>query len=452
MNQAPNLDEKLLRRRKSMVTGMVVLTALVLLGFIFGSWQFLKRMGNYLEEELGTRLLSIATLTADLIEAGEFPFEYVLQTERLPVAVEELNEALRNVDLKNQLQGVYLVDERMTVIAHSRELFERGDRLTFLEEDSAAFAQAETGVPEVASMKVIHGNRFKSAFAPVLGPFGEVIGVVAVQANADFFQLIRMFQRGLILGGVVSGALVLLLSAFLYWAVSLLIKTHESLRRNERLAAMGQMAATVAHEIRNPLSIIKGTADVLQSKYGSKDTADELFGFIPNEVRRLNRLVNDFLTFARDRDLEYNSVDLADTVTQTLSRLRDEMQAANVELQTEFEQIPEVRHDDEAINQVLLNFTINAIQAMKDGGRLTVRLNSLNRRGRRYVCVEVKDTGPGFQESPEKIFEPFYTTKTSGSGLGLAICRRIIEKHDGWIEAESKKEVGTTMRFYLPTK
>lgn len=452
MNRTANLDEQLLRRRKTMVTGMVVLTVLVLLGFIFGSWQFLQRMGNYLEDELGKRLLSIATLTADLIESGEFPFEYALQTGRLDAAVADLSETLRNVDVKNQLQGVYLVDERLAVIANSRELFEAGERLTFLEEDSAAFYRAVGGIPEVASTKIIQGSRFKSAFAPVLGPLGDVIAVVVVQANADFFQLIRVFQRGLIVGGVVSGALALLFSAFLYWAISLLIKTHESLRQSERLAAMGQMAATVAHEIRNPLSIIKGTADVLQSKYGSQDEPDELFDFIPNEVRRLNRLVNDFLTFARDRDLESNATDLNGTVRKTLDKLTDEMQAANVELQTEFESIPEVHHDDDAIEQVVLNFAINAIQAMHGGGRLTVRLKNVARRGRRSVCVEIEDTGEGFEEAPDKIFEPFYTTKTAGSGLGLAICKRIVEKHHGWLEAESRKGVGTTMRFYLSVK
>ncbi len=450
MTTNPNLDERLLRRRKALVTGMVALTVLVLFAVIFGAWNFLQRMEIYLEEELGRRLLSVATLTAKVIESTDFPF--FVESERYALILPSLREVLNGVHNENQLQGVYLVDENYKVFASSRNIFPYGERLTFLEEDSATVAQAAAGIPAAAPMQVLEGNRFKSAYAPVFGPLRDVVAIVVVQASADFFELLGVFQSGLIVGGVVGIALAGLLSAFLFWAIALLVKTHESLRQSERLAAMGQMAATVAHEIRNPLGIIKSTADVLNSKYNSKEQPDELFDFIPSEVRRLNRLVSDFLTFARDREIQPLANDLLSTVKKSLSSLEDEMRHANVTLQTEFDELPPVQHDEDAVNQVLLNLALNGIQAMNGGGEMTVRVKRDARKGRALARVEVQDSGCGIDGDLEKIFEPFYTTKTSGSGLGLAICKRLVEKHGGWIEVESEKGRGTTMRVFLPVE
>ncbi len=450
MRQSTELDEKLLKRRKAMVTGIIALTAFVLLGYIFGAWRFLQHMGDYLEEELARRLTSVATLTAEVIEAGDFPYE--IESERLPLVRGELNAVLSKVHSENQMQGVYLVDENYWVLASSHGLFGPGDRLSILEEDSLAVAQAFAGLAYAAPMQMVAGNRFKSAFAPVHGILDDVLAIVVVQANADFFNLLSVFQGGLVVGGIVSVALAVLFSVFLFWAITRLSKTHESLRKSERLASMGQMAATVAHEIRNPLGIIKGTADVLKSRFGGTEDADELLDFIPSEVRRLNRLVSDFLTFARDRELERGATDLCRSVEKSLVSLQDELAKAHVKLYKQFEDIPPVRHDEDAISQLVLNLTLNSIQSMNGGGEITVRLKNYSRkRGRAYVQVAVQDTGCGFEVDEAKIFEPFFTTKTSGSGLGLAICRRLVEKHNGWIEVESEPGKGTVIRFYLPT-
>jgi signal transduction histidine kinase len=448
MNHSSSLDEKLLRKRRTLVIGIVILTVLVLLGLNFGSWIFLQKMGDYLEGELGQRLRSVATLTSKTIESGDFT--YYIETEQISLVRPSLKSILKKVDEENQLQGVYLVDDMYRVLASSRAIFAIGDRLTFLEEDSLSFNQAAAGVPAVSPMLVVAGNRFKSAYAPLIGSLNDVVAILVVQASADFFDLLRVFRRGLIFLGAVSLVVAIFFSLFLFWAISLLIRTHESLRKAERLAVMGQMAATVAHEIRNPLGIIKSTADVLQSKYNSKEKPDELFEFIPSEVRRLNRLVSDFLAFARDRDLEANATDLKSTIEKSLSSLEEEFHQARVKLDKDFEDLPAVTHDEDAVNQVFLNLTLNAIQSMNGEGRICVRLKNATQKGRPFAKVEVEDTGCGFDEVPEKIFEPFYTTKSSGSGLGLAICKRLIEKHGGWIEAESERGKGTKMRFYLP--
>ncbi len=447
MANAEDLDLRLLKQRKLLVTGVVVLTILVLIGLNFGSWIFLQKIGDFLEEELGQRLRAVAVLTTRTLS----DYASYIESGQVDLVLPSLTEIIKQIHRENQLQGVFLVDEMYQVLASSQEVFHAGDKLTFLEEDSESFLQALAGFPAVSPMLIIEGHRFKSAYAPVMDPLGkEVVAVLVIQASADFFNLLRVYKRGLIVLGIGSLGVAVVFSLVLFWAISLLMKTHESLRRAERLAAMGQMAATVAHEIRNPLGIIKSTADVLKSKYDSRDNPDELFEFIPSEVRRLNRLVSDFLTFARDRDLEPNAIDLLSTIGKSLNSLEDEIQQSHVQLIKELEPLPPVSHDEDALNQVLLNLVLNAIQSMNDNGKLWVRARPETRRGKTFVRVEVEDTGCGFEDPPEKIFEPFYTTKTSGSGLGLAICKRIIEKHGGWIEAKSEKGKGTIMRFYLP--
>ncbi len=450
MNASRNIDENLLRRRKSMVSGMVILTVVVMLGFIVGSWRFLQKMENFLEEELGQRLLSIATLTANVIESAEY--NYDIESGQANIILPNLTDILKRVHTENQLQAVYLVDLHYKLYASSQQLFSFGDRLFFLEEDSLAVSQAMAGAPAVSKMQIVEGNRFKNGYAPVFGPLHDVVAIVAVQASADFFALLKIFQNGLIIGGLVSGTLVVLFSLFLFWAISSLMRAHESLRKNERLAAMGQMAATVAHEIRNPLGIIKGTADVLRSKYEKNGDSDELFDYIPSEVRRLNRIVSDFLTFARDRELECHGVDLKTSVEKSLLAMDDELRKAGVTVNREFEDIPAVPHDEDAVSQLMLNFVLNAIQAMdkKGQGKIIVRLKNDRKKAKRYVTVEIEDNGCGFDESSDDIFEPFFTTKTSGSGLGLAICKRIVEKHRGWIDVDSQTGKGTKISFSLP--
>jgi two-component system sensor histidine kinase HydH len=238
---------------------------------------------------------------------------------------------------------------------------------------------------------------------------------------------------------------------FLYKAISLFLHTQEDLRRSERLATMGQMAATVAHEIRNPLGIIKSTAYVLRQRYEQPVQPDELFEFIPAEVNRLNRLINDFLSLTRGRQLALSQSDLVKTVEKALAMVRSDEQANGIALNFK-SAMPSLlmRYDEEAITQVLLNLLLNAVQAMERKGTVEVDLQEENAKAKHLAHLVVQDSGPSLPTDTDKIFEPFFTTKTRGSGLGLAVCKQLIEKHGGCIAAESEKGKGTTMHVWLP--
>lgn len=435
--------EKLLQRRKLYILVIVSVTIVFLLIFNLGNWLFLNQMEQHLDEELGKRLQGIAQLTAKLLEELRDPIERPALTARF----------LEEIRKDHELQGAFIVDFNYQELVGDIRVPGPVRNRSYLAEDSAYIVRAwQERLTVTSPLHLFVGNRFKSAYAPVYDGVGRVAGILVLEANADFFDILSRFQQSLVIGSLASLAFLIILGLFFFWAIRLFLNTEKSLRRSERLAVLGQMAAAVAHEIRNPLGIIKGTADLLQEKYDRKDQPDELFQFIPEEIRRLNRLVNDFLTFAREPRLEKKVGALETILQDSVNALQSEMTAAGVDCQLETTcQVPPFAFDPDAIHQVLLNLLINATQAMAStGGTITVRCFNKLVKGKKMAGVEVRDTGPGFDEKPQNIFEPFYTTRNKGSGLGLAICKQLIEAHGGWMEALSIKGQGSTFRFFIP--
>ena len=439
----------LLQSSRTLIIILSVMIILVLAIFNFGSWFFINRIEDSLESELETRLRAVASMAAELIQNTEFLNYHTLGREFSAYLI--VQPILERLPRQIQVQHVFLIDRSWRTIASSNAvLFPTGLSIPYLIEDSVAVEAAWNGELAASRMRIIAGSRFKSAYAPVANPNGPVQCVLVVEANADFFNLLLNFRKGLVIGGIASFVVLLILGIFLASAISLFLKTQENLRRSERLAAMGQMVATVAHEIRNPLSIIKNTAEVLRQRYDNKEKPDELFEFIPSEVRRLNRLVGDFLAFARDRELNLKRGDLIKTVKNAILLVRNEDHAAKVEWKFEPGQETILADlDDDAMMQVLINIFLNASQAMNGAGIVEINIEE-NRKAHERVHLSIKDHGPGLRVPADKIFEPFYTSKTHGSGLGLAISKQVIEKHHGRLEAESEKGKGTTMHIWLP--
>lgn len=443
--------EKLLRNRWAIIAAIVLAVAVVLIGYNFASWLFLQRIGRNLDEELGRRLQAVAEMTARVAETDLFNTK--LSAEITEVDRLLLRGTLEELRQENQLQAIFLLNRQLEIILASPAHFEPGETISYLLEDSLQIKSALQGRPTASSMHVIEGRRFKSGYAPLRNAAERVIGVVVVEGSANFFSLISFFQRGLIIGGVASVALILLFTAFVLWAVTLFVRLQESVQRNERLAAMGQMAATVAHEVRNPMGIIKSTAEVLRKKFAKTDKDAELFDFIPQEVDRLNRLVTDFLAFARNRELPLELADFIRTVQRAVQDVQSEFDGSGttITFSSAFPSLT-IAHNADGIRQVILNLLHNAIEALGGRGSVSVAIRPGPKWGRKAVEVQVSDDGPGFQRDPDAIFEPFYTTKTSGSGLGLAVSKQIIEKHEGRIEAISPETGGTIIRFFIPAR
>jgi two-component system, NtrC family, sensor histidine kinase HydH len=227
-------------------------------------------------------------------------------------------------------------------------------------------------------------------------------------------------------------------------------------RRSERLAALGQLSAGLAHEIRNPLAVIKGSAETLGKKLASSDAvAVELSGYISSEVNRLNAIVTRFLDFARPRELEKHAAEIAPLLDRALQVGHDSRPDAKVEVERRYSDgVQPVPLDAELCEQVFVNLVLNAYDAMgAGGGRLRVSVNASPSLHPPGVEVEIEDTGTGIPlEIQEQIFNPFFTTKKSGVGLGLAIVSKIIDDHRGWIRVQSKPGKGACFRVFLPAE
>ena len=262
----------------------------------------------------------------------------------------------------------------------------------------------------------------------------------------------------------------------------------EQVRMAQHLAALGEMAAGIAHEIRNPLNSIRGFAQLLGeilpglapgAEAAKLETPESYLKIIIEEVDRMNRLVQDLLDFSRQRELALTETDVARVAEETLVELAPDLSQASVELVRHIPaDVRPVAANEVKLKQVLVNVIRNAIQAMTppvapEGRtrRLELSVAETRRSGRpraaddaaagaspaspgsQAVEIAVKDSGTGMdEETRERIFEPFFTTRDRGTGLGLAICRKIIEKHGGTIEVESRRGAGTTVRMVLPRK
>jgi signal transduction histidine kinase len=231
-------------------------------------------------------------------------------------------------------------------------------------------------------------------------------------------------------------------------------QAQEEARRSERLAALGQMSAGLAHEIRNPLGVIKGSAEMLQQKLGeSNPLAGELAGYISIETNRLSALVTRFLDFARPLHAELTPQDITSVLDRAVHdvAMTHKEESASVRVERQYQQnLPLVPLDESLSEQAFVNLIQNAYDAMSGGGGtlrvLAARAKSANQAG---VEVRIEDTGPGIpDELREQIFNPFVTTKKTGVGLGLSIVSRIIDGHHGSIRLESGlKGAGFVMFF-----
>jgi signal transduction histidine kinase len=224
-------------------------------------------------------------------------------------------------------------------------------------------------------------------------------------------------------------------------------RAQQQLIQGERLAALGELSAVVAHEVRNPLGVIFNSLGSLRRLVRPSGDAKMLFDIVEEEADRLNRIVGDLLDFARPSTPELRPEQLDRVVEDAVGAALGQ-QGAAIDLARELDlDVPPVTMDARLVRQAVLNVAVNAVQAMPRGGRITIR----TRREARTALLEIEDTGAGIaEEVRERIFEPFFTTKASGTGLGLAVVKRIVESHGGTVCVRSVPGAGTTFALRFP--
>lgn len=231
-------------------------------------------------------------------------------------------------------------------------------------------------------------------------------------------------------------------------------RLEEKARRDDRLKLMGRLAAGLAHEIRNPLASISGSIQVLDGELELRDENRTLMQIVVRETDRLNALLTDFLQYVRPGASASRAVDLPVLVKEVLESLRHHPHCvAQVELVMDCAEVSAVAGDPDQLRQVLWNLVLNAVEFMPTGGQLEVQVREVAGSGGEPARVELRvyDTGPGFDPAhSERLFDPFFSTRTGGTGLGLALVEKILQTHDGTVRARNRPEGGAVFEVSLP--
>lgn len=225
-------------------------------------------------------------------------------------------------------------------------------------------------------------------------------------------------------------------------------KMESEIKNKEKWAAIGELSANIAHEIRNPLASLRGSVEMLIENKLRASEKEKLMNIALKEMERLNKTITDFLTFSNPKPIEFEAVNLNNLLDETLELLKNVSAAKNsIAIQKDFGNDLQITADSQKLRQVFWNLATNAIEAMSSGGELLVS----TRRTEDFVEIVFQDSGVGIsKDNLSRIFYPFYTTKQGGTGLGLAISYRIIEEHNGTITVTSNRDSGTIFRVLLP--
>ena len=237
---------------------------------------------------------------------------------------------------------------------------------------------------------------------------------------------------------------------FMFQDISRVKDLERTMNRRERMAAIGELSAAIAHEIRNPLAAISGSIQLLRGESLS-GTEKRLMDIVLRETEQLNRWITDFLNYSRPTPADRKPLDINALVDDSIIVFRRDETLSRVQVVKAEGDPMWVLGDRDRVNQVIWNLLTNAAQSMPDGGKVEVELNSIDSGSRPTMEVSVTDEGVGIPpDEEEKIFQPFFTTKERGTGLGLAVVHQIVDEHDGRITVDSEVGRGTTFRVILP--
>jgi len=292
---------------------------------------------------------------------------------------------------------------------------------------------------------------------PYTGDKGYILGVFELiqDLSQEYHSIVKLqyliFGLSILIMGLIFVALLLIVhkaERIIEERAKEQSELESQLNQSERLAALGQMCAGVSHEIRNPLGIIRSTAELLGGMSGSQEKQTMLSNMIIEESSRLNDIVTEFLDFSRPLEPDLQDCYLDELIIKNLNFLAPEFAKENISVHHNLDNRSfKLRADPQLLYRAFMNVFMNGIQSMKNGGNMTIGVTE----EKDHCVVKIEDTGDGIVENNlSKIFDPFFSTKDKGSGLGLPIVRNIIEGHSGSIQIESAKGSGTKVTIILP--
>ncbi len=440
----------LINRRSAAV---LVFTALLIVIVNAALWIFYDRTEKKFDEQLTRRLSSIAQL-------GSATFTPNVVSAMLGGQLWAYDQALDMMDRikeSDSLSEVFILYPDRKYLA-TTSLYIGADSLYYLgalndETIDSAFAIGGPGMfsgslsrPAVTAGYKVGDLLLKSAYVPLVDTAGVVKAVLGVEADVDYTDDLNELRQSLYLASGISIGIGLLLGTIFFFLQRRMEASEKSLILSQSQANLGRMVAVVSHEIKNPLMIIRASAERIKSKLGS-DEAE----YIIDETDRLNRIVTGYLDFASGRyALKSKKIDIGPLISQISEKFAPRLAQDGVTLKTGSDFANKfIEADPAAIRQVIINLVLNAAEAVKERENGTVEIGL--ETDHKNIRVTVIDNGEGIDKKTMKeIFEPFYTTRTTGSGLGLFLSRKLAEQMHGSIAIESKKGSGTKVSLAFP--
>ncbi len=481
--------------RNKLIGVFLVPTLLIVLVYGFLAY-FAARQG--LEDELGKRLVSVGqTMSADISESIEAAQIARLEPSKKRV-LDRLRDKLRRTREQTEVRRVFLFDRDLKSLVDTRPDVGFGQQLYEVEADRVEVTRTfETGQPTTSVLfRDDEGTFYKTGYAPITQD-GEVIAAVGVEGSAQYFELLRDFASGLtVLGG--AGLLLVIIAGTLFSRalvkpvnrlvdaarrlgkgdfeapvaaerdrdpgaeqeqgdeIAFLADSFEEMRKSilSRDRQMQMMLSGIAHEVRNPLGGMELFCGLLREDLQEEPDTEEnrqkidKLDKIHRELNYLEKVVRDFLDFARKVPLELERFAAGEFADEVCGLLAGEVDEANCALEIEVDRQLELTADREKLRRAVINLVRNAYQACDGGGTIVV---SVARPDEDTRTIAVRDDGPGIPpEKVEEILTPFFTTKEKGSGLGLALTKQIVSQHGGSMDIESEVGGGTIVRIVIP--
>jgi signal transduction histidine kinase len=389
-----------------------------------------------------------------------------------PDQFQRLDSIVRNATSTMKMENVTIYDSNVNIISYSTDQQKVGKKdMGGIEYEKALQGEANSQIQSSGSIvSLLPGTNSVQCSLKTFIPFrliqknstenAPIMGVIEIvqDLSEEYGAIIELQRIIIVVSSFLMGILFLVLRTIVSRGDKIMEKRvrerlalEQKLHNVERLAHLGTMVATVSHEIKSPLGIVRSTAEILAKRMKKVAPGNEaLAEIIVAETTRLNSIVMEFLDFARPQKAKLQPVDINNSIRQVLQFIEADLFAKKIELCQELdESIGKVAIDADLFYRALLNILVNGIQAMPDGGTMTVTTSVEKTTG--FIAISIEDTGEGMGEDTlAEIFTPFFTNKSKGTGLGLAITKNIIDQHHGTISATSQKGKGTTFTITLP--
>jgi len=413
---------------------------------------------HFLDEELGKRFEATAHTAALLIQPEQLDALFPGAADSLRADIESAMDVVEAADgVRERWQrladgagasNILLLDPDHRVVLALRE--STSDQVARATLDEAAFTRAMIGEAAHSRLFEEGANYLKAGYAPVTQYDGRIVGAVVVEGGSGAFRPLVQVRASLYGAAILASILVVLVALGYVRTQVRLARIEERMNHADLLATVGQVAAGVAHEIRNPLAVLRGASSRLQKlEQLQPPERRELLAMLDEEVHRMGDVVQNFLDLSRRPDSESSKFPLRPVLERTMDILRVELSRCGVRsaIRWEAEDDVEIRGRPQALHHLFLNLALNARDAMPEGGELTILVQARKSELRIYF----QDSGPGVPGPiRSKIFEPFFTTRAQGTGLGLAFVERIVIEHGGTISVSSSPSGGAQFQIHLP--